>query len=143
VSPFATGSSLTLRQGIALCGPCPYLLCSAKDGPARDAQRGPDKKERRKMQSLYEILMLILGVARFFIFAHFIMSWLISFQVLNVRQPLVAQIWYGLNRLLDPIYAPIRRILPNMGGLDLSPIVALLGVYALEIILRNNIAFFV
>lgn len=95
------------------------------------------------MQSLYEILMLILGVARFFIFAHFIMSWLISFQVLNVRQPLVAQIWYGLNRLLDPIYAPIRRILPNMGGLDLSPIVALLGVYALEIILRNNIAFFV
>ena len=95
------------------------------------------------MQSLYEILMLILGVARFFIFAHFIMSWLISFQVLNVRQPFVAQIWYGLNRLLDPIYAPIRRILPNMGGLDLSPIVALLGVYALEIILRNNIAFFV
>ncbi|MBM1219935.1 YggT family protein [Ponticoccus sp. SC2-23] len=95
------------------------------------------------MQSLYEILMLILGVARFFIFAHFIMSWLISFQVLNVRQPLVAQIWYGLNRLLEPIYAPIRRILPNMGGLDLSPIVALLGVYALEIILRNNIALFV
>lgn len=95
------------------------------------------------MQSLYEILLLILGVARFFIFAHFIMSWLISFQVLNVRQPLVAQIWYGLNRLLDPIYAPIRRILPAMGGLDLSPIVALLGVYALEIILRNNVAFFV
>lgn len=95
------------------------------------------------MQSIYEILMLILGVARFFIFAHFIMSWLISFQVLNVRQPFVAQIWYGLNRLLDPIYAPIRRILPNMGGLDLSPIVALLGVYALEIILRNNIGFFV
>ncbi len=95
------------------------------------------------MQSLYEILMLLLGIARFFIFAHFIMSWLISFQVLNVRQPFVAQIWYGLNRLLDPIYAPIRRILPNMGGLDLSPIVALVGVYALEIILRNNIGFFV
>jgi len=95
------------------------------------------------MQSLYEILMLILGVARFFIFAHFIMSWLINFQVLNIRQPLVAQIWYGLNRMLEPIYGPIRRFLPDMGGLDLSPIVALLGVYALEIILRNNIALFV
>lgn len=95
------------------------------------------------MQSVYEILMLILGIARFFIFAHFIMSWLISFQVLNVRQPFVAQIWYGLNRLLDPIYAPIRRILPNMGGLDLSPIVALVAIYALEIILRNNVGFFV
>lgn len=95
------------------------------------------------MQSLYEILMLILGIARFFIFAHLIMSWLISFQVLNVRQPLVAQIWYGLNRLLEPIYGPIRRVLPDMGGLDLSPIVALIGVYAIEIILRNNIALFV
>lgn len=95
------------------------------------------------MQSLYEILMLILGIARFFIFAHFIMSWLIQFQVLNIRQPLVSQIWYGLSRLLEPIYAPIRRILPNMGGIDLSPIVALVGIYALEIILRNNIGFFV
>lgn len=95
------------------------------------------------MQSLYEILMLILGIARFFVFAHFIMSWLINFQVLNIRQPLVAQIWYGLNRLLEPIYAPIRRILPDMGGIDLSPIVALIGIYALEIILRNNVAAFV
>lgn len=95
------------------------------------------------MQSLFEILMLILGVARFFILAHFIMSWLIQFNVLNLRQPLVNQIWYGLNRLLEPIYGPIRRILPDMGGIDLSPLVALLGVYALEIILRNNVGFFI
>lgn len=95
------------------------------------------------MQSLFEILLLLLGVARFFILAHFIMSWLISFQVLNIRQPMVNQIWYGLNRLLEPIYGPIRRLLPNMGGIDLSPIVALLGIYALEIILRNNVGLFV
>ena len=95
------------------------------------------------MTSLFEILMLILGVAKFFVIVHFIMSWLINFQVLNVRQPLVNQIWYGLNRLLEPIYGPIRRVLPNMGGLDLSPLVALLGIYAIEIILRNNIALFI
>ena len=95
------------------------------------------------MTSLFEILMLILGVAKFFIIVHFIMSWLINFQVLNVRQPLVNQIWYGLNRLLEPIYGPIRRVLPNMGGLDLSPLVALIGIYAIEIILRNNVGFFV
>ena len=94
------------------------------------------------MQSFFEILMLVLGIARFFIFAHFIMSWLINFQVLNIRQPLVSQIWYGLNRLLEPIYAPIRRFLPNMGGIDLAPLVALIGIYALEIILRNNDALF-
>ena len=80
------------------------------------------------MQSFFEILMLVLGIARFFIFAHFIMSWLINFQVLNIRQPLVSQIWYGLNRLLEPIYAPIRRFLPNMGGIDLAPLVALIGI---------------
>lgn len=94
------------------------------------------------MQSLFEILMLVLGIARFFIFAHFIMSWLINFQVLNVRQPLVDQIWTGLSRLLEPIYAPIRRVLPSMGGIDLSPLVALVAIYALEIILRNNAALF-
>lgn len=94
------------------------------------------------MQSLFEILMLLLGVARTFIFAHFIMSWLISFDVLNVRQPLVGQVWYTLQRILEPIYGPIRRVLPNMGGIDLSPIAALLAIYIIEIVLRNNIALF-
>ena len=95
------------------------------------------------MQSLFEILMLLLNVLWFFIIAHVIMSWLINFQVLNTRQQLVAQIWYGLNRLLEPIYGPIRRVLPAMGGLDLTPLVVLIGVYALRIILINNMGYFV
>ncbi|PHQ86837.1 MAG: hypothetical protein COB65_00355 [Thalassobium sp.] len=94
------------------------------------------------MQSLFQILMLLIGVVRFFIIAHFIMSWLISFQVLNVRQPFVSQVWYGLSRLLDPIYAPIRRILPPMGGLDLAPLVALIGLEIIRILLINNSGMF-
>ncbi|SHJ05867.1 YggT family protein [Wenxinia saemankumensis] len=94
------------------------------------------------MTSIFQILMLLLSIAKFFIFAHFIMSWLISFQVLNVRQPFVYQIWSGLNRLLEPIYGPIRRVLPSMGGLDLSPLVALIGIYIIEIVLRNNAGLF-
>ncbi|MEM9437885.1 MAG: YggT family protein [Pseudomonadota bacterium] len=90
------------------------------------------------MQSLFEIIMLLLDVATFFIFAHFIMSWLISFNVLNIRQQLVAQIWYGLQRILEPLYGPIRRLLPQTGGLDFAPLVALLLIYALRIILVNN-----
>ncbi|MBA4326290.1 MAG: YggT family protein [Rhodobacter sp.] len=93
------------------------------------------------MTSLYQILMLILDIAVFIILAHVIMSWLINFQVLNIRQPLVSQIWNGLSRLLEPLYAPIRRILPPM-GLDLAPLVLLIAVYALQIILRNNVAAF-
>lgn len=95
------------------------------------------------MTSLFQILMLILSVAKFVVLAHLIMSWLVNFQVLNLRQPLVYQIWSGLNRLLEPLYGPIRRMLPNLGGIDLSPLIVLIGIYAIEIILRNNIGLFV
>ena len=91
------------------------------------------------MQSVFDILMLLLGVARTFIFIHFIMSWLISFEVLNVRQPFVGQVWYTLQRILETIYGPIRRVLPDLGGIDLSPIVALLGIEVIRIVLINNI----
>lgn len=94
------------------------------------------------MTSIFQILMLVMSIAKFFIFAHFILSWLISFQVLNLRQEFVAQIWHGLQRIMEPIYAPIRRILPPMGGLDLAPLVALVGIYILEIVLQNNAALF-
>ncbi len=94
------------------------------------------------MTSLFQILMLILDIAQFIIIAHIIMSWLINFQVLNLRQPLVAQIWDGLNRVLEPLYSFVRRFLPSMGGLDLAPLVVLIGVYALRIVLSNNIAAF-
>jgi YggT family protein len=94
------------------------------------------------MTSLYQILMLILDVAVFLILAHVIMSWLINFQVLNIRQSLVSQIWNALTRVLEPLYAPVRRMLPAMGGLDLAPLVVLIAVYALQIILRNNMAAF-
>lgn len=94
------------------------------------------------MTSVFQILLMIIGVVRVFVIAHFIMSWLIQFQVLNIRQQFVSQVWYGLSRLLEPIYGPIRRILPPMGGLDLAPLVALLGLEALRIVLLNNAAAF-
>jgi len=94
------------------------------------------------MQSLYMILMLIIDVVWFIMIAHIIMSWLISFQVLNPYQPMVNSIWNGLSRLLQPIYTPIRRFLPNTGPLDLAPLVAFIGLIAIQIILQNNRMFF-
>ena len=94
------------------------------------------------MLSLFQILMLILDIVWFFIVAHVIMSWLINFQVLNLNQQLVAQIWYGLNRILEPVYSKIRSFLPNMAGIDLAPLIALVGVYALRIVIANNIQAF-
>lgn len=94
------------------------------------------------MTSILQILFLLLDILWFFIIAHVIMSWLINFQVLNLHQPLVAQIWDMLNRILEPLYRPIRKILPPMSGIDLAPLVALIGVYAIRIILANNAAAF-
>ncbi|MBN2630284.1 MAG: YggT family protein [Rhodobacteraceae bacterium] len=94
------------------------------------------------MTSILQILLLILDIAQWIIIAHIIMSWLINFQVLNLRQPLVAQLWYGINRLLEPVYSRVRSVMPNMGGLDLAPLVVLLAIYALRIVLINNAAAF-
>lgn len=94
------------------------------------------------MQSLYQAIMLILDVVWFIMIAHIIMSWLINFQVLNLHQPIVSQIWYGLNRLLEPIYQPIRRILPDTGPLDLAPLVAFIALIVIRIVMQNNIGFF-
>lgn len=95
------------------------------------------------MYSIFQILLMLIQVAKFIILAHIVMSWLITFGVLNMRQPIVVQIWTGLNRLLEPIYGPIRRALPNMGGIDLAPLIVILGVFAFEIVLRNNAMAFI
>lgn len=91
---------------------------------------------------LYEVLTQILQIAYYIIIAHLIMSWLIQFQVLNLRQPFVAKVWFGLNRLLEPIYGPIRRALPDMGGIDLSPMVVLIGLIAIREVLARNVGLF-
>jgi YggT family protein len=96
----------------------------------------------RKMTSLFQILMMVLQVAQFIIIVHIILSWLINFQVLNLRQPLVAQIWDGVNRLLEPVYGRIRSFLPQNLGLDLAPLVAILVIFALRTILTNNQEYF-
>lgn len=94
------------------------------------------------MLSLIQILLMLIGVAKVIIIVHIIMSWLLNFGVLNPHQPLVNQVWRGLNQLLAPIYNPIRRILPDMGGLDLAPLVVILGLFAAEILIRNNAMYF-
>lgn len=94
------------------------------------------------MFTLLQTILLILNLIYFVVIAHIIMSWLISFQVLNLRQPLVYQLWDGLNRLLDPIYSRIRRFLPNTGALDLAPLVVLVILIVLRMAIVNNAASF-
>jgi YggT family protein len=91
------------------------------------------------MTSLAQILLFILDIVYFVLIVHIIMSWLINFQVLNTRQPLVAQIWRGINQLLEPVYRPIRRFIPTAGGIDFTPLVLFIAIYALRVIITNNL----
>ena len=84
------------------------------------------------MDMIHGPLQLVLGIVYTVMIVHIIMSWLINFQVLNLRQPVVYQIWSALNALLEPIYQPIRRVLPNTHPLDLAPLVALIIVISLR-----------
>lgn len=91
------------------------------------------------MVMLYQLLDLILGVVFWIMIIHIIMSWLLNFGVLNYNQDLVRSIWTGLNRLLEPIYEPLRRFLPDTRPLDLAPLVAFIIVIALRDILLPGI----
>jgi YggT family protein len=77
------------------------------------------------MTSVLQILLLALDIARWIVLAHVIMSWLINFQVLNLRQPLVYQVWQALQRLLEPLYSRLRKLIPIPGGIDFTPLIVL------------------
>ena len=98
------------------------------------------------MQSLFEILMLLLSIAQFIIIVQVILSWLVGFNQLGRLPPqlaqMLAQLWTGLERLTDPVYRPIRRFLPSTQGIDLAPLIALVAIYALRIILNNSASSF-
>lgn len=89
------------------------------------------------MEAFLILIVMVLDIAWWVIIVHVIMSWLINFNVINLYQPFVRQVWDVLNRLTEPVYRPIRNILPNLGGIDLSPIVVLLAV----IFLRNLVLY--
>ncbi len=92
------------------------------------------------MCSILKIISLLLDVAFFVMVVHIIMSWLINFQVLNLRQQLVASIWDGLTRLLEPVYRPIRRYMPRTGALDLAPLVLFISIIILRDIVIADVA---
>jgi YggT family protein len=80
---------------------------------------------------MYSIIWLVdqlFNLVWWLILASVVLSWLFAFNIVNVNNPTVRQIAHGLSRVTEPLLAPIRRILPAMGGLDLSPIILLLGL---------------
>lgn len=91
------------------------------------------------MIALYQILDLLLTVLWWIIIIQIVISWLFAFNVINHHNDMVRQIVQGLDRVTAPLYRPIRRILPDFGGLDFSPMVVLLLLYIVQHILLPQI----
>ncbi|MGP1274501.1 MAG: YggT family protein [Caulobacterales bacterium] len=71
----------------------------------------------------------VLNILVLLIFVNVVLSWLVAFNVVNPRNQFVNAIWRATNALTEPVLAPIRRILPPLGGIDLSPLVLLLIIF--------------
>lgn len=92
------------------------------------------------MRALIEVILLALNFYTWVIIAVAILSWLIAFNVINTNNDLVRMLWNGLNGLTEPVLRPIRRFLPNMGGLDISPIVLIFIIFFIERLIQYDIA---
>ena len=78
------------------------------------------------------ILEILLSIAGWIIVSHAILSWLIAFNVINTHNDFIRSICDTLDRITAPIYRPIRKIMPDFGALDLSPMVALIIIWILQ-----------
>ncbi len=78
------------------------------------------------------LILTVLNLYFWVILAMVIMSWLIGFNVINGSNPYVRQISYALHRLTEPLLGPIRRMLPDLGGIDISPIILIFALMFLE-----------
>ena len=92
------------------------------------------------MLAVLQIVQLLLNLVWWVIVIQAILSWLIAFNVINTHSDFVRSVWNALQRITEPMYRPIRRILPDFGALDLSPLVVLLILYILQNIVVPNIA---
>jgi len=91
------------------------------------------------MYSIYEILQTLLNVLFYIIMIQVILSWLFAFNVINHQNEFVRQLVRGLDTITEPLYRPIRRIMPDFGGIDFSPMIVLLIIGILQRILLPNI----
>ena len=86
---------------------------------------------------LFELLFLLIGIAKWILIAQVIFSWLIAFNVLDTRNRVVWSIGDFLHRVTEPALRPLRRFMPNLGPVDLSPLALFILLWLAEQVLRR------
>ncbi|WP_421953025.1 YggT family protein [Pelagibacterium sp.] len=84
---------------------------------------------------LLQFIDVVLSLVIFIMIAQVIMSWLLAFNILNMSNQFVATVANMLWQLTNPLLAPVRRLLPNFGGLDISPIILFLAIYFIRLVI--------
>ncbi|WP_129793589.1 YggT family protein [Sphingosinicella sp. CPCC 101087] len=87
--------------------------------------------------AVFDIVIMLLWVLSWIIIGQAILSWLVAFNVINTHNDFVRTLLQALDRITAPLYRPIRKILPDFGGLDFSPLVVLLIIWGLQTLLTG------
>ena len=91
------------------------------------------------MVSIAEILLIVINLYIWVLMAQVVMSWLVAFNVVNTRNRLVYTVADFLYRITEPVLRPIRRYVPLIGGIDVSPIILVLILVFLQRLIVNNL----
>jgi YggT family protein len=93
-----------------------------------------------RMLPVIKLILTILQLYTYVIIIGAILSWLIAFGVVNIRNDIVRAVWNLFLALTEPFLRPIRKFLPNTGGIDISPIILLLAIMFIQWIIQDDIA---
>jgi YggT family protein len=101
--------------------------------------RTPIRSDSPAMRALLYVIVLALQIYMWIVIAAVILSWLVAFNVVNTRHPFVHAVGDFLYRITEPVLRPIRSMLPNLGGLDISPII----LFLIIILIQKVIEFYI
>lgn len=89
------------------------------------------------VEPLIKVVIAALDIYKWILVISIILSWLVAFEIVNMRNRYVYMVGNALNRLTEPALRPIRRFMPNLGGIDISPIALFLLIWFIQEVLRN------
>jgi YggT family protein len=112
---------------------------SACSGGCKSLVSASLKRETRSMRALFLVIDLALELYVWIVIAMAIFSWLVAFNVVNTRNHVVAMVGDFLYRITDPVLRPIRNVLPNLGGIDISPVI----LFLIIVFIRYVIALYI
>jgi YggT family protein len=91
------------------------------------------------MEPILLLLYRVIDIYFYILIINIVLSWLIAFNIVNTQNKIVVTMLYATNRLTDPLLNPVRRILPNLGGIDISPIILVLCLLFVQDYIRFNL----